>query len=92
MKDVAILAQGTFGAGCRGWLKAQGSLRVESRENEVHLNVVGYCVVVVTHNIVVLCVLAVSLFRHEQCGRLGATSGTVSGEVWKISLVLVVSS
>ena len=49
------------------WLKAQGSLRCESRENEVCLNVVGHCVVIVIH-LVVLCVLAVSLSDTSYVG------------------------
>ena len=53
---------------CWGRLKAQESLRLESRENEVHLNVVGYCVVVVTH-ILLSCVFL--LFSLSDTNNVG---------------------
>ena len=57
---------------CECWcrLKAQGSLRLESHENEVYLNAVGHCVVVVTHILLSLCVLAVSLSDTNNVGDL----------------------
>ena len=47
------------------------SLTCKSRENEGCLNVVGHCVVIVTHIFVVLCVLASFPFRHELRWRPG---------------------